>query len=115
MRKVNKKILRAYKTQIGIIPFLEWFNNLKDLSFKQRIKRRLDRLELGNFGDCESVGAGVLELRFKFGPGYRIYFTEKDDVIIILLCGGDKKSQKKDIKIAKDYMRDLKEGDYEQI
>jgi putative addiction module killer protein len=66
-----------------------------------RVRRRLDRLELGNPGDCEPVDDGVFELRLFFGSGYRIYFAEQDDTIIILLYAGDKSSQTKDIKIAK--------------
>ncbi|OGT35197.1 MAG: addiction module killer protein [Gammaproteobacteria bacterium RIFCSPHIGHO2_12_FULL_37_14] len=109
MNKVKHKILRSYITSSGKIPFLEWLNNLKDPHTRLRIRRRLDRLELGNLGDCKSVGEGVLELRFSFGPGYRIYFAELDNIIAILLCGGNKSSQKKDIKIAKLYWQDLKE------
>jgi len=91
------------------VPFFEWLDSLKDLVTRLRIRRRLDRLELGNFGDCEPVGEGVLELKLAFGPGYRIYFAEQDDVIIILLCAGDKGSQKKDIKTAKMYWQELQE------
>lgn len=109
MRKNNHKNLRNYVTSSGKVPFLEWLNNFKDPVTRLRIRRRLDRLELGNMGDCKSVGEGVSELRLAFGPGYRIYFAEKDDVIIILLCGGDKSSQLKDIKTAKIYWHELEE------
>ena len=109
MRKNNHKILRNYVTPSGKVPFLEWLNSIKDQSTRLRIRRRLDRLELGNLGDCEPVGEGVSELRLFFGSGYRIYFAEQDEVIIILLCGGDKGSQKKDIKTAKIYLHELKE------
>ena len=88
---------------------MEWLNSLKDPSTRLRIRRRLDRLELGNLGDCKPVGEGVSELRLSFGPGYRVYFAEQDDIIIILLCAGDKSSQKKDIKTAKIYWHELKE------
>jgi putative addiction module killer protein len=108
MRKSNHKILRNYATPSGKVPFLEWLNGLKDPGTRLRIRRRLDRLELGNLGDCEPVGEGVSELRLFFGSGYRIYFAEQDDVIIILLCGGDKGSQKKNIKAAKMYWHELK-------
>lgn len=88
---------------------MEWLNNLKDPTIRMRIRRRLDRLELGNLGDCKPVGEGVSELRLAFGSGYRIYFAEEDDVIIILLCAGDKSSQKNDIKTAKIYWHELEE------
>ena len=109
MHKNNHKILRNYITPSGKVPFLEWLNSIKDQSTRLRIRHRLDRLELGNLGDCEPVGEGVSELRLFFGSGYRIYFAEQDEVIIILLCGGDKGSQKKDIKTAKIYLHELKE------
>jgi len=109
MKKNIHKILRNYVTPFGEIPFLRWFNNLKDPVTRLRIRRRLDRIEQGNFGDCEPIGEGVSELRLFFGPGYRIYFAEWDDTIIILFCAGNKSSQKKDIKLAKAYWQELKE------
>lgn len=109
MRKKNHRTLRHYVASSGKIPFLEWINNIKDPTTRLRIRRRLDRLEIGNFGDCKSVGEGVFELRLAFGPGYRIYFADHGGVIIVLLCAGDKSSQNKDIKTAKMYWHDLKE------
>lgn len=109
MRKNNHKILRNYVTPSGKVPFLEWLNNLKDPITRLRVRRRLDRLELGNLGDCKPVGEGVSELRLAFGSGYRIYFVEQDDAIIILLCAGDKSTQSKNIKLAKEYWHELKE------
>jgi putative addiction module killer protein len=109
MKKNKHKTLRNYVTPLGKVPFLDWLNSIKDQITRLRIRRRLDRLELGNFGDCEPVGEGVSELRLFFGSGYRIYFAEQDEEIIILLCGGDKSSQKKDIKTAKRYWHELKE------
>lgn len=111
--KKSTYVLRNYVTLSGEIPFLEWLNKLKDPTTRLRIRRRLDRVEQGNFGDCESVGDGVSELRLFFGSGYRIYFAEWDDEIIILLCAGDKSSQKKDIKLAKSYWQELKERSHE--
>lgn len=108
MRNPTKKTLRYYVAEDGKIPFLSWLKKLKDSMTRVRIRRRLDRLELGNFGDCEPVGEGVLELRLDFGSGYRIYFAEQSDEIVILLCAGDKSSQKKDIKTAKTYWHELK-------
>ena len=73
------------------------------------IRTRLDRVALGNLGDCEPVGEGVSELRIAFGPGYRVYFAQDGDTIVLLLCGGDKSTQVKDIKRAKEYWADYKE------
>lgn len=114
MEKNNQKILRNYITPTGKVPFSEWLNGIKDSNTRLRIRRRLDRLELGHYGDCSPVGEGVSELRFFFGSGYRIYFAELDDVIIILLCAGNKGSQKQNIKTAKMYWCELKERSDEQ-
>ena len=81
--------------------FNDWLAGLHDRKAVARIADRLDRLASGNFGDCKSVGDGVSELRFKFGPGYRVYFRRVGDVIAVLLCGGDKSSQRRDIAKAK--------------
>ena len=67
-------------------------------------------MELGHYGDYKVLGDGISELRLQFGSGYRIYFTEMNDIVVILLCGGDKKSQKKDIAIAKKYLKELQEN-----
>lgn len=109
MKEVKQKHLRNYITPQGKIPFLEWLNNLKDSTTRIRVRRRLDRLEMGNLGDCKSVGEGVSELRISFGPGYRIYFTEIENEIIILFCAGDKSTQKNDVKTAKLYWQELQE------
>jgi putative addiction module killer protein len=109
VKKAKAKMLQYYATKNREVPFLEWLKNLKDSTTQVRIRRRLDRIEKGNFGDCAPVGEGISELRLFFGSGYRVYFAERNDEIIILLCGGDKSSQKKDIKLAKSYWQDLKE------
>jgi putative addiction module killer protein len=80
--------------------FVQWIDGLKDLSGRARIQARLERLAQGHKGDCKAVGAGVLELRFQFGPGYRVYFTQQGDSLIFLLVGGDKSTQSKDIEAA---------------
>lgn len=79
----------------------KWFNKLRDINAKARINARIYRMSLGLYGDAKSVGDGVSELRIDYGPGYRVYFTERGGEIIILLVGGDKSTQAKDIKAAK--------------
>lgn len=93
----------VYKTR----EFARWFSRLRDRKAKARIQARIDRLEQGHFGDVESVGEGISELRLFYGPGYRIYFTRRASVLVILLTGGDKSSQEKDIAKAKELARQL--------
>ena len=81
--------------------FIDWLTALRDVQARARIAKRIDRIAQGNFGDAKSVGDGVSELRFTFGPGYRVYYTRRGDVVVILLCGGDKGSQERDIERAK--------------
>lgn len=87
--------------------FREWFANLRDLQAKRRIAQRIVRLQSGLFGDSKGVGDGVRELRIDYGPGYRIYFVQRGAAIIILICGGDKRSQGSDIARAKLLALDL--------
>ena len=89
--------------------FSDWLSNLRDTRAKQRIAMRLDRLALGNFGDVKPVGAGVSELRIPVGKGYRVYLLQRGDTVIILLCGGNKKSQSHDIALAKELAKEVKE------
>ena len=109
MRNVQPRKIQAYRTTSGREPFTEWYDSIRDERIENRIGRRLDRIRSGNFGDYRSVGAGVFELRFSFGAGYRIYFGEVDDTIILLLCAGDKSSQTRDIERAKRYWLEYKE------
>jgi len=89
--------------------FAKWFNSLKDRRAKARIQARIDRVEMGHFGDSEPVGEGVSELRIFYGPGYRVYFVERGAVVVILLSGGDKSTQQTDIAKAKEIARNLEE------
>ncbi len=85
-----------------------WFVNLKDLRAKANIAARIDRLANGNPGDVRAVGGGVSELRIHTGPGYRVYFAKRGTELIILLCGGDKSTQREDIKQAKRIAEEFK-------
>ncbi len=87
--------------------FDAWFDGLRDRQGKRRIQVRIDRAEDGNFGDCEPVGEGVSEMRIHYGPGYRVYFAQRGLEIVILLAGGDKSTQSKDIKTALEMAREL--------
>ncbi len=87
--------------------FDAWFASLKDMQAARRVQARIDRAEDGNFGDCEPVGEGVSEMRIHYGPGYRVYFVKRGMEIVILLAGGNKSTQTKDIKTALDIARQL--------
>ena len=87
--------------------FSKWLKKLKDAIAKASITRRIERLEEGNFGDCKSVGESLFELRINVGKGYRVYFTNINKQILLLLIGGDKSTQEKDIKTAKKMMEEL--------
>jgi putative addiction module killer protein len=82
--------------------FESWFSGLKDVQARARITARIRRLSLGNAGDVKPVGAGVSEMRIDYGPGYRVYFLQRGKVVAVLLCGGDKRTQQKDIRQALD-------------
>jgi putative addiction module killer protein len=98
--------LRAYRTSSGRSPFSVWLQELRDLQGKEAIVKRLDRLSLGNPGDAACLSGGVWELRIHVGPGYRVYYGHEGNSIVILLCGGDKSSQKRDIRKALSYWED---------
>lgn len=104
----NEQEVRVYAGSDGREPFAQWLRGLSDGSTRNRIRQRIARVRLGNFGDARSVGKGVHELRIQFGPGYRVYFGRDGDVVVILLCGGDKSTQTRDIERAYDYWRDYR-------
>ncbi|MDP1653394.1 MAG: type II toxin-antitoxin system RelE/ParE family toxin [Rhodocyclaceae bacterium] len=97
-----------YQTASGQEPVTDWLQSLRDKQAQAKVRIRLKRIEAGNFGDCEPVGDGVLELREHLGAGYRVYLGRHGRSVVILLCGGLKKSQATDIKMAKDYWADWK-------
>lgn len=107
MRNQDWKI-RSYVSVDGKDHFTDWILSIRDLVVRARIRRRIDRFQQGNFGDYKSLGEGVYEARFHFGAGYRVYFGLIENALVILLCGGDKSSQVKDIKLAKHYWIDLR-------
>jgi putative addiction module killer protein len=91
------------------VVFREWLDGLADRRASARVAQRIVRLQAGLLGDVKPVGDGVSEMRVDYGPGYRVYFVQKGQVLIILLCGGDKKSQRRDIKRAKALASELEE------
>lgn len=109
---MNKQI-RFYRTPKGDEPFTKWLKSIKDKRVIAQIQNRLERVSLGHYGDCKSVGNGVYELRIHYSPGYRLYFSEHEDIIVLILVGGTKGTQAKDILKAKEYWQDFKERVYE--
>ena len=97
-----------YQTAEDGEPLTEWLHSLRDKQAQAKIRFRLKRLQAGNFGDCEAIGEGVHELREHLGAGYRVYFGRHGQTVVILLCGGSKRSQAADIKTAKAYWQDWK-------
>lgn len=87
--------------------FDDWLRALQDRKGRARILARLESVQLGNLGDVRSVGAGVREMRIHFGPGYRIYFAQKGKIVLLLLCGGDKSTQARDIAKAQRLLKGL--------
>ncbi|MFH0740063.1 MAG: type II toxin-antitoxin system RelE/ParE family toxin [bacterium] len=106
--RVNPKQILTYKHNNGQEPFEEWLDSLKDQKTQAIVLNRISRVSLGNFGDCHELGEGVYELRIHYSSGFRIYFGIVQKTIIILLSGGTKKSQKRDIIKAKEYWQSFK-------
>jgi putative addiction module killer protein len=101
------EVLR-YLTESGKDVFGDWFAGLRDLRTRARIAARIARLSAGNFGDCKSVRGGVWELRIPWGPRYRVDYARAERTCVLLLCGGDKRSQSADVERAIDYWNDYK-------
>ena len=102
--EIRRYITRAGKDAVG-----DWLAGLGDVQARARIAARIDRLSLGNFGDCKSLREGVSELRIDWGPGYRLYYAMVGRTCVLLLCGGDKRRQSFDIDRAVEYLQDYKE------
>ena len=101
--------VREYETADGKCPFREWLGTL-DRTVRARVQARVARFESGNLGDYKNVGSGVQEARLMFGAGYRIYFGRDGESLVLLLAGGTKESQSRDIRRAQGYWRDYLEG-----
>jgi putative addiction module killer protein len=106
--EANPLDLEIYQTADGSEPFVDWLEALADRRARISIKQRLNRVELGNLGDSQSVGDGVFEFRIDYGPGYRVYFARSGLRVLLLLCGGDKSRQSKDILQAKQFWTEYK-------
>lgn len=102
---INYEVI-FYQNEDGNSPLLSWLSSLRDGRASVFIDRRIRRLMNGNFGDCKSLNHGLYELRIDYGPGYRIYYCREGTRLILLLCGGDKRTQAADIERARDYKKD---------
>ncbi len=100
MGEVQPYTLAMYNTPQGRIPFEDWVRGLRDVQARARIRARLACVRLGNMGDAHTVGEGVWELRIDYGPGYRVYYARSGTATLLLLCGGDKSTQERDIRQA---------------
>ena len=103
-----EKVVIVYRTREGDEPFTDWLFSLRDKIFRYRIETRINRIEQGNYGDHKRF-QGIVEIRLDFGKGYRLYCGEDGNTLVVLLVGGDKGSQDKDITEALDYWRDYYE------
>jgi putative addiction module killer protein len=103
-----------YLTRSRKNPFEEWLDSLKDERTEAKIVARIARLAAGNFGDCRALRDGVWELRIDWGPGYRIYYAMLGRTCVLLLCGGDKRRQSTDIRLALEYWHDYKQRTEQQ-
>jgi putative addiction module killer protein len=111
--EIKPRIIHSYQTRSGSKPFREWLIALKDIEARAAIRVRINRLRLGNLGDCRHISDGIYELRIHHGPGYRIYFGDLDGENVVLLCGGSKRTQKRDIKKAQEYWQEFRSENHE--
>lgn len=102
-KRYNLSMIEIRQTEA----YFHWFDSLHDRQARARINARIRRLSLGNFGDVKPIGEGVSELRIDFGPGYRVYFVQRGQTLVVLLAGGDKRTQDRDIKKALKLAREL--------
>lgn len=100
--------VRRYINPQGKDLFGEWLNRLRDEKARARIMIRIDRVQVGNLGDCKALGNGLYELRVDWGPGYRVYFARIGKMAVLLLCAGDKRTQSSDIVKARECLEDYK-------
>lgn len=101
-------VIKYYCSEMGVEPYKQWFDSIRSVKAKQRILTTISKMERGLFGDVKSVGQGVQECRIHFEKGYRIYFGNDGDKVVILLVGSDKSNQEKEIENAKNYWKDYK-------
>jgi len=101
--------IRIYTDKQASQPLIAWLEALKDLRAKAQIQARMVRVAAGNFGDCKPLRDGVQELRIDYGPGYRVYLSKQGPILVLLLCGGDKSDQSRDIERAIEYLKDWRE------
>ena len=106
MQNTHPLSVALYIEENGKNPFLQWLQKLHDAPTKARIQRRIELLQEGNVGDCKALGGGLYELRLFFGKGYRVYYGQREQRAVLLLCGGDKDSQDRDIAQARIYWSD---------
>ena len=104
--EARPRVLQKYLTETGRCPFDDWLDGLRDKRSQAIVATRLNRVVQGNFGLCRALEGGIHELKIDFGPGFRVYFAEDGDTIVVLLCGGDKATQSKDIERAQAYWAD---------
>ena len=107
--------IKKLELQSGLVPFDEWFDSLRDQRMQVAVDARLTRVRAGNFGDCKSVGGGVFELRINFGPGVRVYYGLHGQKIVVLIGGGDKRSQQRDIRRAQELWKQFTKHAFEKL
>ena len=105
--------IELYVTESGKVPFTDWLNGLKDITARAKVRVCLDRVKMENFGNFKPLGQGLAELKIHYGPGFRVYYGQSGKKIILLLTGGDKSSQQKDIKKAREYWEDYRRRENE--